>query len=152
MSDSELELARSRAMAMFDDDLASQLAGISIVDVAPGRATATMTVSEQMINGHELCHSGYIFMLADTAFALACNTHGLATLPQACDIVFVRPARLGDELVATAVERHRYGLNGIYDIAVRDSGEIVAEFRGKSRSLRPGEKLPEPPTRKEGQP
>jgi acyl-CoA thioesterase len=130
------ELARRSAYAMYADDLASRRAGITIEGVMPGRATARMTVTEEMINGHEVCHGGYVFMLADTAFAFACNTYGTPAVAQACDIVFVRPARLGDELVATAHERSRYRRNGIYDVTVTCGEVVVAEFRGRSRSLR----------------
>lgn len=129
------ELARRCAEAMYADDLASQRAGITIEDVAPGQATARMKVGETMINGHAICHGGYVFLLADSAFAFACNTYGTATVAQACDIVFVRPARLGEELVATAVERGRYGRSGIYDVTVTSGEDVVAEFRGKSRVL-----------------
>jgi phenylacetic acid degradation protein PaaD len=137
MTDRNDDLASASAGAMFADDLASQQAGIEVRDIAPGRASATMTVSERMINGHEICHGGYIFMLADTAFALACNTYGVPTVAQACDIVFIKPARLGDDLVATATERHRFGRNGIYDVTVLDGNDIVAEFRGRSRAIGP---------------
>ena len=132
MTDAQ-ELARRCADAMYADDLASQNAGITIEDVVPGRATARMTVGETMINGHAICHGGYVFLLADTAFAFACNTYGSPTVAQACDIVFVRPARLGEELVATAVERGRYGRSGIYDVTVTRGEDVVAEFRGRSR-------------------
>jgi len=129
------ELARACADAMYADDLASQKAGITIEDVAPGRAVARMTVTAAMINGHDICHGGYVFLLADTAFAFACNTYGHPMVAQGCDIMFVRPARLGDQLVATAVERGRYGRNGIYDVTVTSGGDVVAEFRGRSRIL-----------------
>jgi acyl-CoA thioesterase len=131
----ELDLARRCAEAMYAEDLASQKAGIVIEGVAPGRATARMKITETMINGHEICHGGYIFLLSDTAFAFACNTYGQATVAQDCDIVFVRPAHLGDELVATATERVRFGRNGIYDVTVRSGDKVVAEFRGKSRTI-----------------
>ena len=131
----DLELAQRSAQAMYAEDLASQKAGIAIEDVTPGRATARMTISESMINGHEIGHGGYIFLLADTAFAFACNTYGQATVAQACDIVFIRPAHLGDELVARAVERARFGRNGIYDVQVTCEGRVVAEFRGRSRTV-----------------
>jgi acyl-CoA thioesterase len=130
------ELAERCAAEMYAEDLASQRAGISISDVAPGRATARMTVTDAMINGHAICHGGYVFLLADTAFAFACNTYGVATVAQACDIVFVRSARLDEELVATAVERGRYGRSGIYDVTVTCGDDVVAEFRGRSRELR----------------
>ncbi|HEX6076742.1 MAG TPA: hydroxyphenylacetyl-CoA thioesterase PaaI [Micromonosporaceae bacterium] len=127
------DLARRCADAMYADDLASQNVGITIEDVAPGRATARMKVGETMINGHAICHGGYVFLLADSAFAFACNTYGTPTVAQACDIVFVRSVRLGEELVATAVERGRYGRSGIYDVTVTSGEDVVAEFRGRSR-------------------
>jgi acyl-CoA thioesterase len=137
VTEDPVEIARASAGAMFADDLASQQAGIEVKEIAPGRATATMTVSERMINGHEICHGGYIFLLADTAFALACNTYGAPTVAQACDVVFIKPARLGDALTATATERLRFGRNGVYDVTVRDGSDVVAEFRGRSRQLGP---------------
>ncbi len=137
------ELARACAAAMYADDHASRAAGITITDVQPGRAIARMPVTDVMINGHALCHGGYVFLLADTAFAFACNSGGEATVAQGCDIVFVRPARLGEVLVAEAVQRLTYGRNGLCDVTVRDSGgDVVAEFRGRSRGL--GRPLLEP--------
>ncbi|NUT22747.1 MAG: hydroxyphenylacetyl-CoA thioesterase PaaI [Hamadaea sp.] len=121
---------------MYAGDRASQHAGVTVEDVAPGRATARMTVTPDMINGHDICHGGFVFLLADTAFAFACNTYGTATVAQSCDIVFVRAARLGEVLTAVAAERTRYGRSGIYDVTVSCDDEVVAEFRGKSRELR----------------
>ena len=130
------ETARACAKAMYADDLASQHLGITIDGVAPGRATARMPVTDTMINGHDICHGGYVFLLADTAFAFACNTYDAVTVAAACDVVFVSPARLGDVLEATAEERMRYGRNGVYDVTVRRiDGSVVAEFRGRSRQL-----------------
>jgi acyl-CoA thioesterase len=121
---------------MYADDLASQHLGITIDDVGPGRATARMPVTDTMINGHDLCHGGYVFLLADTAFAFACNSYDVVTVAAACDVVFVSPARLGDVLEAKAGERVRYGRNGVYDVTVRRAdGSVVAEFRGRSRQL-----------------
>jgi acyl-CoA thioesterase len=94
-----------------------------------------MKVTDSMINGHDLCHGGLVFTLADTAFAFACNTYGPATVAAACDIVFVAPARRGDVLVAEAVERGRFGRRGIYDVTVRCREDVVAEFRGHSRTI-----------------
>ncbi|MCP2322055.1 acyl-CoA thioesterase [Hamadaea flava] len=130
------ELARRSADAMYADDLASQRAGATIEGVEPGRAVARMSVTRDMINGHDICHGGYVFLLADTAFAFACNTYGTPTVAESCDIVFVRAARLGDELTAVATERTRYGRSGIYDVTVTCGDEVIAEFRGKSRELR----------------
>jgi acyl-CoA thioesterase len=121
---------------MYDADLASQHLGIEITEVAPGRARATMTVTATMVNGHDICHGGYVFLLADTAFAFACNTYDRVTVAASCDVVFVRPARAGQRLVADAGERIRHGRSGIYDVTVRaDGGDVVAEFRGRSRTL-----------------
>jgi acyl-CoA thioesterase len=132
-----LDVARRCADAMYAADEASRRAGVTVADVSPGRAVARMTVRSDMINGHDICHGGYVFLLADTAFAFACNTYDAVTVAQACDIVFVEPGRLGDELVATAVERLRSGRTGIYDITVRRAADdaVVAEFRGRSRTI-----------------
>ena len=129
-------LARRSAAAMYDRDLASQHLGIEISDVAPGRARARMRVTETMVNGHDIAHGGYVFLLADDAFAFACNTYGEVTVAAAAEVVFVTPAHLGDELVADAVERTRYGRSGIYDVTVRRASDdaVIAEFRGHSRS------------------
>ena len=133
-------LAQRSAQAMYDADEASRHLGIQITDVAPGRATARMQVRDTMLNGHAICHGGYVFLLADTAFAFACNTYGPTTVAVACDVVFLGPAHLGDDLIAEATERHRYGRSGIYDVTVRRSAPnptVIAEFRGHSRTLRP---------------
>jgi acyl-CoA thioesterase len=122
---------------MYDADEASRHLGIQISDVAPGRATARMQVRDTMLNGHAICHGGYVFLLADTAFAFACNTYGPTTVAAACDVVFLGPAHLGDELIAEATERHRFGRSGIYDVTVRlPDTTVIAEFRGHSRTLR----------------
>ncbi|MFI5609551.1 hydroxyphenylacetyl-CoA thioesterase PaaI [Amycolatopsis sp. NPDC051903] len=124
---------------MFDTDEASKGLGIELVEAADGRAVATMKVTESMVNGHDIAHGGFVFLLADTAFALACNTHGPVTVASGAEISFVAAGRLGDHLVATATERTRYGRNGIYDVTVhRDTPggpEVVAEFRGRSRVI-----------------
>jgi acyl-CoA thioesterase len=123
---------------MYAADLASRQLGITLEEVAPGRAVARMRVTEEMIQGHGTCHGGYIFLLADSAFAFACNSHGPVAVAAACDVVFVAPVRLGDELVAEAEERVLFGRNGVYDVTVRrvtgeSAGDVVAEFRGRSR-------------------
>ncbi len=124
------------AERMYAADRASRHLGIEIADVAPGRARATMTVAGTMVNGHDLCHGGYVFLLADTAFAFACNTYDQVTVAASCDIVFVRSALRGQRLVADATERIRHGRSGIYDVTVRTAdGDVVAEFRGRSRAL-----------------
>lgn len=130
--------AGRRAAEMYAADTASRQLGITLHEVAPGRTVARMRVTEEMIQGHGTCHGGYIFLLADSAFAFACNSHGPRAVAAACDIVFVTPVHLGDELVAEATERVLFGRNGVYDVTVRRAdgdaeGEIVAEFRGRSR-------------------
>lgn len=130
------ELAEQAAAAMWAQDAASQAMGMSLDDIRPGYARMTMRVRDDMVNGHRICHGGFVFALADSAFAFACNTYGQVTVAQDCDIVFIAPARLGDVLGAEAIERHRFGRNGIYDVTVRRDGEVIAEFRGRSRELR----------------
>jgi acyl-CoA thioesterase len=122
---------------MFAADRASTTLGIELVELSVGRAVARMTVTDAMINGHDIAHGGYVFLLADTAFACACNDGGSVTVAAGADIDFLAPAHLGDVLIATAVERSRRGRSGIYDVTVRRGDEVVAEFRGRSRTLRP---------------
>jgi acyl-CoA thioesterase len=127
---------RNAAHDMFDADEASRGLGIELVSAADGEAVARMRVTRSMLNGHDIAHGGYVFLLADTAFALACNSHGPVTVAAGGDIAFLRPVREGDLLVARAVERTRYGRSGIYDVTVTRGGdEVVAEFRGRSRTL-----------------
>jgi acyl-CoA thioesterase len=121
---------------MLDDDLASRSLGMRLIDAGPGHATVRMTVTDTMVNGHALAHGGYVFLLADTAFACACNSHGPVTVAAGADITFVASAHLGDELEARAEERVTYGRSGIYDVTVTRAGEVVAEFRGRSRTVR----------------
>ncbi|GAB3372829.1 acyl-CoA thioesterase [Amycolatopsis echigonensis] len=132
-------MTRNAAHAMFDTDEASRALGIELVEAADGRAVATMKVTDTMVNGHDIAHGGYVFLLADTAFALACNTHGPVTVAAGAEISFVAAGKLGDHLVATAAERTRYGRNGIYDVTVHretpEGPEVVAEFRGRSRVI-----------------
>jgi acyl-CoA thioesterase len=131
------ETARAAGAAMYAGDLASQRLGIEITEIGPGRATAVMRVAATMINGHDVAHGGYVFLLADTAFAFACNSYGANSLAAGAEISFVEPAKIGDELVAEAVERLRYGKSGLYDVTVRRSSDaaVVAEFRGRSRTV-----------------
>lgn len=121
---------------MLDDDLASRSLGMSLVDAGTGFAVVRMTVTETMVNGHGLAHGGFVFLLADTAFACACNSHGPVTVAAGADITFVASARAGDVLEARASERVTYGRSGIYDVTVRRDDDVVAEFRGRSRTLR----------------
>jgi acyl-CoA thioesterase len=123
------------AAEMFARDRASESLGMSVVKLEPGRAVLEMTVTPEMVNGHGMAHGGYVFLLADSAFAGACNYPGAVTVAASAEIVFVSPAREGERLTATAVERHRAGRSGIYDVTVRCGDRLVAEFRGLSRTL-----------------
>ena len=130
-------LARAAADAMWKDDEASRALGMTLAEIAPGRATLTMMVTDKMVNGHGLCHGGYIFTLADSAFAFACNTHNQRTVAQNCNITYVAPGRLGDLLTARCREVSRSCRSGIYDVTVtREGGEVIAEFRGLSRTVK----------------
>ena len=126
-------LAERVAARMFDDDRASRGLGMRIESVAPGRAELTMSVRDDMVNGHAICHGGFIFLLADSAFAFACNSHNRNTVAQGCAIDYLAPARAGDMLRAVGVERSRTGRTGVYDVEVTNQhGATVALFRGKS--------------------
>ena len=136
------ELAEASAKAMWNDDSASQRLGMTLDHIAPGEATLSMTINEAMSNGHGNCHGGYIFTLADSAFAFACNSYNQLAVAQHCSITYLIPGRIGDRLTATAKEISRHGRSGIYDIRVTNqSGEHVAEFRGHSRLVK-GTHLP----------
>ena len=124
------------AQAMFALDNASRGLGIELLEAADGAASLRMTVTCAMVNGHGIAHGGFIFLLADTAFACACNSHGPVTVAAAADIAFIAPVHDGDVLTAHATERVRYGRSGIYDVTVMRGDEVVAEFRGHSRTLR----------------
>jgi len=121
---------------MMASDAASRMLGIELTEYGPGWARTRMTVRDDMVNGHGMCHGGLIFSLADTAFACACNSWGPVTVAAGCDIVFVAPARVGDVLTAEARVRSRYGRSGIYDVTVMDGDRLVAEFRGRSHQVR----------------
>jgi len=127
------QLAERVAASMFASDRASQALGMRIDSVAPGCAELTMTVRDDMLNGHAICHGGFIFLLADSTFAFACNSYNRNTVAQGCSIEYLAPAHRGDVLCATGVERSRSGRTGVYDIDVRNQdGRTVALFRGKS--------------------
>lgn len=130
-------LARACADAMWAEDNASRGLAMSLDEVGPGRSVLSMTVTGAMVNGHGICHGGYVFTLADSAFAFACNTYNQRTVAQGCQITYVAPGRLGDRLTARAVERQRAGRSGIYDVTVtRQDGAVLAEFRGHSRTVK----------------
>jgi acyl-CoA thioesterase len=121
--------------AMMSEDRASAALGIEVVECSPGRATVRMKVREDMANGHGIAHGGFVFALADTAFACACNSFGPVTVAAGAEITFLRPGRAGDVLEAEAVLRASQGRSGLYDVTVRRGVEVVAEFRGHSREV-----------------
>jgi acyl-CoA thioesterase len=126
-------LAARVADAMFASDRASRALGMRIESVGPGRAEMSMAVREDMLNGHAICHGGFIFLLADSTFAFACNSYNRNTVAQGCAIDYLAPAHAGDVLHASGVERSRGGRTGVYDIEVRNQhGKVLALFRGKS--------------------
>ncbi|ALK08262.1 hydroxyphenylacetyl-CoA thioesterase PaaI [Blastochloris viridis] len=129
------EIARKSAEAMRPDDRAPAAIGVVVETVGPGEAVASMVVTAAMANGHGTCHGGYLFALADTAFAYACNSYNQRAVAQHCAISFLTPAQIGMKLVATARERHRAERSGIYDVEVTADGVAIAEFRGHSRTV-----------------
>jgi acyl-CoA thioesterase len=129
------QLARACADAMWKDDNASQGLGMEILEITAGRATLAMTVKPDMVNGHGIAHGGFIFTLADSAFAFACNSHNERTVAAHGNISFIRPGKLGDRLVATAREISRNGRSGIYDVSVTANDAPIAELRGHSRTV-----------------
>ena len=136
------EIARLSAEALWAEDKASQALGIRIDKVGPGHAVLSMTVGVDMVNGHGLCHGGYIFTLADSALAFSSSSHNRRTVAQHCQISYLTPGRLGMRLTAEARERHRGERSGIYDVTVKaEDGTVIAEFRGATRSI-PGTLVP----------
>ena len=129
------DLARACAEAMWKEDDASQGLGMEIVEIKPGQATLAMTVRPHMVNGQRIAHGGFIFALADSAFAFACNTHNERVVAAQGSITFIRPGKLGDRLVAAAREISRSGRSGIYDVRVTADDVVIAEFRGHSRTI-----------------
>lgn len=130
-------VAERAAQAMAAHDVASESLGIKLERVAPGEAEMSMTVRADMLNGFGNCHGGYIFTLADSTFAFACNSHDKVTVAAAADISFLAPVEAGETLTARAREAHLRGRSGVYDVEVTNSrGEVVALFRGKSRTIR----------------
>ncbi|MBT9385405.1 hydroxyphenylacetyl-CoA thioesterase PaaI [Pseudooceanicola sp. CBS1P-1] len=137
-------LAEACAARMWAQDRASRALGMEVLWVAPGRARLRMTVTPEMTNGHGSAHGGYLFTLADSAFAFACNTYDARTVGQGCSITYIAPGRLGDVLIAEAREVARQGRSGLYDVRISRAGDdmTLAEFRGQSRTIR-GTLLPE---------
>ncbi|MGQ0464739.1 MAG: hydroxyphenylacetyl-CoA thioesterase PaaI [Sporichthyaceae bacterium] len=129
------ETAETVAKTMMASDRASASLGIALVHARPGDACVQLLLTEHHMNGHGNCHGGVVFTLADTAFGIACNSHGGTVVAAAGDIVFARPTQTGDRLVARAVERSRFGRSGVYDVTVVCDDAVVAEFRGRSRVI-----------------
>jgi acyl-CoA thioesterase len=135
------DVAISSAAAMQRADAAAREAGVRLLDVGPGRAVVGMTVEARHVNGHGICHGGYLFLLADAALAYASNSYGISAVASGADIAFLRPVSRGAELVAEAVERAKTGRSGLYDVTVRSGEDAVAEFRGRTRQV---PRLPRP--------
>lgn len=135
-------LAQATAHHMYAQDKATQGLGITLVEVHPGHARMQMTVRSDMLNGHGMCHGGFIFTLADSSFAFACNSYNVQTVAAGCSIEFLAPAFEGEVLTASAAEQSRSGKTGVYDVAVTNpQGKKIALMRGKSHQLK-GEVLP----------
>ena len=136
MALSAQQVAERSAEAMWARDSASKWLGMTLETVGPGTATGSMTVEKHHTNGHDICHGGYIFTLADSAFAFACNSYNRLVVAQHNSITFVAPGKLGDKLTAICREVARYGRSGIYDVKVTNQeGVLIAEFRGMSRTI-----------------
>jgi acyl-CoA thioesterase len=133
-----LDASWTAAHEMFERDAASLGLGMELVEAGAGDAVVRMAVTDSMVNGHGIVHGGFVFLVADTAFACACNSHGPVTVAAGADITFLRPARAGDVLEARARERSTSGRSGVYDVTVVADGGVVAEFRGRSRVISPG--------------
>ncbi len=128
--------AERQIRVLHNEDLTSRALGIILEEVSPGRASVRMFIADTMVNGYGIAHGGYVFLLADVAFSYACNTYGSVNVANSAQVTFLRSVGFGEELIAVAVERARYGRSGIYDVTVRRSdGVIVAEFRGQSQML-----------------
>ena len=133
----DLAIAKQCRDTMYAADVAVRALDIKVEVTGAGRAEAELEIRSEMLNGHEVCHGGYLFTLADTAFAYACNSYNLVTFAAGASIEFLRPAKLGDQIVAVATERHRGGRTGIYDVVLSNQdGAEVAVFRGRSHSTR----------------
>jgi acyl-CoA thioesterase len=131
------QIAQESARIMWAEDRATRDVGMQLLEVAPGRARISMTVREEFTNGHGSCHGGYIFMLADSAFAFACNSHNQKAVAASAAIEFIAAAKLGDTLTAESVEQSRGGRSGLYDTRVTNqSGTLIALFRGRSATIK----------------
>jgi len=144
------DLAEHVRDGMLRNDRASKMLGMRIVDIGPGRATLTMTVRDDMLNGHDICHGGFITLLADSAFAFACNSRNVVTVAAGLTVDFLAPAHRGDVLTAVASETSRAGRTGVYDMVVTNQdGARIALVRGRSHSLGGRTVIPVPVDKKE---
>ncbi len=133
----DFAIARQCGETMYAADAAARALDIRVEVTGAGCAEAELEIKPEMLNSHAVCHGGYLFTVADTAFAYACNSYNKITVAAAASIEFLRPAKVGDRIVATATERHRGGRTGIYDVVLNNQkGEEVAVFRGRSHSTR----------------
>lgn len=136
------QLAQATAAALLENDACSRWLGLRLEQVGPGYARMSMAIRPEFLNGHQICHGGLIFTLADSAFAFACNTYDINTVASGCTIEFLLPVKGGDELSAEAVEQVLSGRHGIYDIRITNlAGQTVAMFRGRSAQIK-GRVLP----------
>jgi acyl-CoA thioesterase len=132
-----LALAQAAAEVMWREDNASKWLGMKVEEVRPGYARLSMAVTQNMVNGHNLCHGGLIFTLADSTFAFACNSHNQRAVAAGCSIEFLAPAFLGDVLTAEGLEQALRGRTGVYDMKVTNQkNELIAVFRGKSATIK----------------
>jgi acyl-CoA thioesterase len=132
-----LEVAQAVGQSMFAADAASrETMGMALLECRPGYARMSMQVRELHLNGHKICHGGFIFTLADSTFAFACNSHNKVAVAAGCSIEFLKPGQLGDVLTCEGIEQTLSGRHGIYDMKVSNqNGEVIAMFRGKSAQI-----------------
>lgn len=136
-SDDPQQIATQCADALWSSDTTSQQLGMQIKEITPGSSEITMVVTASMANGHGACHGGYLFTMADSAFAFACNTYNQRCVAQHCTISYLAPAFVGNKLTAKASEVSRVGRNGIYDVEiVNENDETLVHFRGYSRTVK----------------
>ena len=138
------EIAQQVGETLFAADIASKdTMGMALISCEPGRAVLRMAVTDRHLNGHQICHGGFIFTLADSTFAFACNSHNKNAVAAGCSIEFLKPGKLGDVLTCEGIEQTLSGRHGIYDMKVTNqNGEVIAMFRGKSAQI-PGTVIPE---------
>ena len=131
------QIAEAARDAMWRNDRASKALGMQVLAIGPGSATLCMTVREDMLNGHDICHGGLITTLADSAFAFACNSYNEVTVASGFDVNLIAAGHLGDVLTASASEVSKAGRTGVYDVTVRNQrGQPVAAFRGRSYTMK----------------